>query len=190
MKTASPDNDTIDDVDQAPMDIKVDIDDYGSLNDEHIVSSAPSKFRSKASQLVQCSRHSGIIIWNKRGEVKIDGVAVRRSHILDLINGDMRNRKIPSLMGSKQFPRAIRRMGIPREFMADTELWTLVCRASPTKPTKCTEKPRGKVKAANNIEDATDESTHEKKESPGKRSHRSIATPKLSILNWDHLEKR
>jgi hypothetical protein len=88
--------------------------------DTHIVESVPSKFRSKASQLLRHLRNFSGVTWDADGKTFLDGVIIRKANIIDLVNDAMRERKkVRPPAGYPQFAAALRQACVPREFVGN-----------------------------------------------------------------------
>lgn len=91
--------------------------------DAQILLSVPPKFSVKASHLLRHLRKFSGVTWDADGKTFVDGVLLRKANIVDLINDAMRERKkMRPPAGYTQFATALRRAGIPREFIGNTRV--------------------------------------------------------------------
>ncbi|KAJ8045574.1 hypothetical protein HOLleu_08608 [Holothuria leucospilota] len=62
------------------------------VSDDAIMASVPTKYRAKAGRLLQFFKGHGIT-WNPQGELEMNDKAIKRSHVIDLVNDLMRHRQ-------------------------------------------------------------------------------------------------
>lgn len=96
------------------------------ITEEFISKSVPERYRRKAVKLLarlRPLRKSKAISWNRRGEVSINGLKIKDSNIIDLINDAARLRKSFNPIGKSEFARFIREQNIPREFVGNEQFW-------------------------------------------------------------------
>ena len=92
------------------------------VTDDEILNTVPAKFKIKAQKLLDFARNAANIDWNDKGVVKVDGVEIK-GHITDLVNDAVRFRKTFSATGRKPFSQALRRAGLPHEFVGNNQFW-------------------------------------------------------------------
>ena len=98
-------------------------DDSESLvSDEKILDTVPVKFKTRAKKLLDFARTAENITWDEKGAVKVNGIEIK-GHITDLINDAVRFRKTFSATGRKPFSQALRRAGLPHEFVGNNQFW-------------------------------------------------------------------
>lgn len=92
------------------------------VTDDEILNTVPAKFKTKAKKLLDFARGSGNIDWNDKGVVTVNGKEIK-GHITDLVNDAVRFRKTFSATGRKPFSQALRRAGLPHEFVGNNQFW-------------------------------------------------------------------
>lgn len=93
-----------------------------------ILLSVPSTFKKKIEVLMQLLDSDHIkerILWDRRGEVTIDGKVLHRSNIIDLVNDTVRYRKNTRAIGREYFSWFLRDIGVPSEIFGNTELYKI-----------------------------------------------------------------
>lgn len=96
------------------------------ITEQFISASVPVRYRRKAEKLLaklRPLRTSNALTWNKKGEVTINGLIIKDSNIIDLINDATRLRKSFNPVGKNEFARFIREQNIPREFIGNEQFW-------------------------------------------------------------------
>ena len=91
-----------------------------SNNDEVIVENIPESFKKNVRFLVKAFRKDGRFVW-PTGALHIDGKAMKRSNIIDLVNYAARYGKVDAPPGLTQFPRAFHATSIPANYIGNIE---------------------------------------------------------------------
>lgn len=101
-----------------------------------IVQSVPKTFQSKAERLVQfLTDHA--INWKDTGElIGQDARPIPRSHIVDLVNDLMRERKMPQPVGGDVLTEKLRRLNVPRELIGNDKRWRQITSDTPESDNK------------------------------------------------------
>lgn len=109
-----------------------------SMDTETIIASVPAVYKRRALLLVNylCNTTdvADRIRWDREGRVTIDGVFLPNCNIVDLVNDAVRFRKTFRAYGRDKFIIILHAAGIPREFIGNAQLWTLI--RSSTKRTR------------------------------------------------------
>jgi hypothetical protein len=84
---------------------------------EHdVLESVPIAMRKRARLLLDRVKHK--IGWNEKGEVIVRGRLIPGTHIVDLVNDALRQRKRhPTPSGRTEFAREVREIGFPHEII-------------------------------------------------------------------------
>lgn len=99
-------------------------DEEAAIGDSHIIASVPKRYQDKAKKILHFLRiNRNTFQWDRNGILSIDGEKLQRSHLIDLINDAVRYRKAKRSIGRSQFASALRRVGIPREYIGNDEFW-------------------------------------------------------------------
>ena len=96
---------------------------------QQVVNSVPNAFRRKAGLLYSLLRNSGLVNWNARGEISLDGSELRGSNIVDLISDAVRLRKNFNPAYSLEFAALLSKLNAPQELVGNPERWKLIQRA-------------------------------------------------------------
>ena len=91
--------------------------------DEEIVNSVPAKFRKKAENFLAFARKINTVTWDHTGRVRLRGILLPDSNIIDLVNDAMRSRKTFVAVGRRQFCSALRAAGLPESFVGNKYFW-------------------------------------------------------------------
>jgi hypothetical protein len=84
-----------------------------SLSEDDIISSVPKKFRTRAKGLLNHLVHDGIIRWDAKGEVTLDGDVVKGSHVTDLLKDTQTTYKRFSPIGRERLKDVLRSRNMP-----------------------------------------------------------------------------
>ena len=64
-----------------------------------------------------------MIMWDRTGQVKIEGETIPNSNISDLVSDAMRSRKNFNPTGAKKFFQALSKMNVPKDLVRNQEQW-------------------------------------------------------------------
>lgn len=92
-----------------------------------IISGVSKKFRPEAGRLlqhIQSATGGTRLHWDSTGIVRIDGVTIPGSNIIDLMNDALRHRQTIKATGRELFAQFLRDINAPREFVQNRSFWT------------------------------------------------------------------
>ena len=64
-----------------------------------------------------------MIMWDKTGQVKIEGETIPNSNILDLVSDAMRCKKDFNPTGAKEFLQALSKLNVPKDLVRNQNRW-------------------------------------------------------------------
>ena len=92
------------------------------LSDDIIVHGIPKTMRTRASALLErLKARPDVISWDDMGQVKIDGVFIRKSNISDLISHAMRSQNNFNPIASQEFFNVLSKLNVPRDLVRNKE---------------------------------------------------------------------
>lgn len=129
------------------------------LSDSVILDNIPKTMRNRATAILnRLKTRPDVILWDKTGQVNVDGVKISHSNISDLFGDAVRARKSFNPIGSKEFFRGLSKMNMPKDLVRNEGRWKQVQMDSPSEeeevlyrsPLKLgkTSKPKPTLKAA------------------------------------------
>lgn len=93
---------------------------------ERIMESVPKTMQRKARLLLNMVKQHPNMAWNDQGELVYDGKPVHGSHIIDLVNDVLRQRKGHNPRGWEQFSRGLRDVNVPQEVIGNKYRWSWI----------------------------------------------------------------
>ena len=87
---------------------------------DDVITSVPRALRGKAEQLTKTVLRE--MTWSPKGELVVDGQVLPGTHIVDLINDAIRQRKKFRAAGRDTFVEGLTQMNVPRELIGNQEL--------------------------------------------------------------------
>ncbi|KAJ8042578.1 hypothetical protein HOLleu_09360 [Holothuria leucospilota] len=90
------------------------------VSDHAIIASVPKKYRAKAGRLLQFFKGRGIT-WNPQGELEMNDKAIKRSHVIDLVNDLMPHRESFEPRGHETLSHWSADLNIPEELVGNPE---------------------------------------------------------------------
>ena len=91
--------------------------------DDEIINTVPVKYREKARSFLMFARKVNSLTWDDAGRVRVRGLLLPDSNIVDLVNDAMRSRKRIRAKGRSQFCSALRAAGLPEDFVGNKDFW-------------------------------------------------------------------
>ena len=91
--------------------------------DDEIINTVPAKYREKARSFLMFARKVNSVTWDDAGRVRVRGLLLPESNIVDLVNDAMRSRKRIRAKGRSQFCSALRAAGLPEDFVGNKDFW-------------------------------------------------------------------
>ena len=91
------------------------------LLESDIVESAPKTMKQRVRLLLEKLKADPTTPWKERGEFVYNGVPIRGSNMVDLVNDVLRKRKASSPVGWESFARHLRHMNTPMEFIGNPD---------------------------------------------------------------------
>lgn len=88
-----------------------------SLPTPDIISSLPSNIKKRGERLLTAL--NGVLKWNEKGEIIIDGEVIPFTHITDLIKDALTSLKTFDPSGSREFYRLIKSSNVPLSLIAN-----------------------------------------------------------------------
>ena len=84
--------------------------------EQEVIKSVPKIYKAGARQLLdKIKENSDMLRWNDKGELIYENKAIPGSHIADLINDALRQRKNFQPIGSSVFARGLAKLNVPRK---------------------------------------------------------------------------
>lgn len=118
---------------------------------ETIIGSVPKTFQAKAERLVRFLKDQRIK-WLPSGElIDIDGHSIPNTHIVDLINDLVRERKKVRPNGREALARQLSKTNMPRELVGNEERWRTITNIAVN---EVTSNASSKVRKRRNSSDA------------------------------------
>ena len=90
---------------------------------DDVLASVPKALRGKAEQLTRTVLRE--MTWSPKGELIVNGETFRGTHIVDLVNNAVRQRKSFRPEGRDKFLQELARLNIPRELIGNHEIWKI-----------------------------------------------------------------
>lgn len=104
--------------------LKEENDNDTGVQDNIILESIPKIYRTKAQLLLNhLKTNSDRVKWGVNGVVVIDGLKIKDSNIIDLINDAVRHRKKVRAAGRKEFAALLQDIQTPREFVGNHDFF-------------------------------------------------------------------
>ena len=76
-----------------------------------------------AALLSRLKAKPDVVMWDKTGQVKIEGETIPGSNISDLISDDMRSRKDFDPTGAKEFFQPLSKLNVPKDLARNQNRW-------------------------------------------------------------------
>ena len=92
-----------------------------SLLESEIVESAPKTMKKRVRLVLEKLKADPTTQWNERGEFVYNGVPIRGSNMVDLVNDVLRKRKASSPVGWESFARHLRHLNTLMEFIGNPD---------------------------------------------------------------------
>lgn len=90
----------------------------------NLLQNVPKTYNDKANKLLEFIEKVPGIEWRESGKVFIDGVEVAGADMTELINDAIRHRKkAKPARGREQFASALRRAGVPSDYIGNERFW-------------------------------------------------------------------
>ena len=90
----------------------------------NVLQNVPKTYNAKANKLLEFIEKAPNIEWHKSGKIFVDGVEVVGADMTELINDAVRQRKkTKPARGREQFASALRRAGVPSEYVGNVKFW-------------------------------------------------------------------
>ena len=90
--------------------------------EEEVMKSVPKIYKSGARQLLdKIKENSDVLHWNKKGELMYENKPISGSHVVDLVNDILRQRKGFEPVGWSVFARGLARMNIPENIVRNPQ---------------------------------------------------------------------
>ncbi|KAJ8018173.1 hypothetical protein HOLleu_43985 [Holothuria leucospilota] len=88
-------------------------------SDDSVIASVPTKYQAKAARLLHFFKGRAIT-WNPQGELEMNK-AIKRSHVIDLVNDLMRHRQSFESRGHETLSHWLADLNIPEELVGNPE---------------------------------------------------------------------
>ena len=97
------------------------------LPDTIIIDHLPKSLLSRTILLLnRLNARSDVISWDKSGQVKLEGVFIPHSNIIDLVSDALRARKGFNPVGSGEFFKVLHLINVPRDLARNNERWCML----------------------------------------------------------------
>lgn len=92
-----------------------------------LLGTIPDRYARKGLQLFNFLKtRPDVITWSKDGVISIGGATVDGSHLVDLLNDALRERKNYNPKGWQNFAYALGRLNVPRELVGNPKRWRYI----------------------------------------------------------------
>lgn len=114
-----------------PLEISATHEQESPIDTELILAGIPKQYKTKARALLSYLKSSSIFNWHDNGEITLNGIIVKNSHIADLIKYAMRDYGQVQPEGLEQFRLAVAQLNIPKNLIGNPRIFDSATKLKP-----------------------------------------------------------